>query len=72
MLHSSGAPICDDDEIKVLDVDGNEVADGETGELVIRGPYTIRGYYNAPDVNAKAFTPDGFYRMDDIVRKYGR
>jgi 2,3-dihydroxybenzoate-AMP ligase len=72
VLHSSGAPICDDDEIKVLDVDGNEVADGETGELVVRGPYTIRGYYNAPDVNAKAFTPDGFYRMGDIVRKYGR
>jgi 2,3-dihydroxybenzoate-AMP ligase len=55
-----------------LDVDGNEVADGETGELVVRGPYTIRGYYNAPDVNAKAFTPDGFYRMGDIVRKYAR
>jgi 2,3-dihydroxybenzoate-AMP ligase len=72
VLHSSGAPICDDDEIKVLDVDGNEVADGETGELVVRGPYTIRGYYNAPDVNAKAFTPDGFYRMGDIVRKYAR
>ena len=72
VLHSSGAPICDDDEIKVLDVDGNEVADGETGELIVRGPYTIRGYYNAPAVNEKAFTPDGFYRMGDIVRKYGR
>jgi 2,3-dihydroxybenzoate-AMP ligase len=72
VLHSSGAPICDDDEIKVLDVESNEVADGKTGELVVRGPYTIRGYYNAPDVNAKAFTPDGFYRMGDIVRKYGR
>ena len=72
VLHSSGAPICDDDEIKVLDVEDNEVADGETGELVVRGPYTIRGYYNAPDVNAKAFTSDGFYRMGDIVRKYGR
>ncbi|MEZ5889746.1 MAG: AMP-binding protein [Xanthobacteraceae bacterium] len=72
VLHSSGAPVCDDDEIKVLDVDGNEVADGETGELVVRGPYTICGYYNAPAVSAKAFTPDGFYRMGDIVRKYGR
>ena len=43
-----------------------------TGELVTRGPYTIRGYYNAPDINAEAFTPDGFYRMGDIVRKRGR
>ncbi|MEZ5788102.1 MAG: AMP-binding protein [Xanthobacteraceae bacterium] len=72
VLHSSGAPVCDDDEIKVLDTEGNEVADGETGELVVRGPYTIRGYYKAPEVNAKAFTSDGFYRMGDIVRKDGR
>ena len=72
VLESSGAPICDDDEIKVLDPAGREVADGEEGELVVRGPYTIRGYYNAPDVNAKAFTPEGFYRMGDIVRKHGR
>lgn len=72
ILHSSGAPMCDDDEIKVLDDDGREVADGEPGELVVRGPYTIRGYYNAPQINARAFTPDGFYRMGDIVRKKGR
>jgi len=48
------------------------VADGQTGELVTRGPYTIRGYYNAPEKNAEAFTADGFYRMGDIVRKRGR
>ena len=46
--------------------------DGEPGELVTRGPYTIRGYYNAPEKNAEAFTADGFYRMGDIVRKQGR
>jgi 2,3-dihydroxybenzoate-AMP ligase len=72
VLHSSGAPICADDEIKVLDDEGNEVADGEVGELVTRGPYTIRGYYNAPQINANAFTADGFYRMGDYVRKMGR
>jgi 2,3-dihydroxybenzoate-AMP ligase len=72
VLESSGAPICDDDEIKVIGPDGEEVPDGEAGELVVRGPYTIRGYYNAPEVNAKAFTADGFYRMGDIVRKHGR
>jgi 2,3-dihydroxybenzoate-AMP ligase len=72
VLESSGAPICDDDEIKVLDSEGREVVDGHEGELVVRGPYTIRGYYNAPEVNAKAFTSDGFYRMGDIVRKCGR
>lgn len=72
ILRSSGAPICPDDEIKVLNDEGNEVADGEVGELVARGPYTIRGYYNAPQINARAFTADGFYRMGDYVRKSGR
>ena len=72
LLESSGAPVCELDEIMVLDDAGNEVADGESGELVVRGPYTINGYYNAPEKNAEAFTADGFYRMGDIVRKRGR
>ena len=72
ILYSSGAPICEDDEIKVVDEDGREGPDGEKGELITRGPYTIRGYYNAPAINAHAFTADGFYRMGDIVTKKGR
>ena len=72
LLHSSGVPVCEDDEIKVIDDAGNEVPDGTQGELATRGPYTIRGYYGAPDKNTEAFTPDGFYRMGDIVRKEGR
>lgn len=72
ILHSSGRPVCEDDEIRVVDDDGNEVPDGEAGELVTRGPYTIHGYYRAPEKNAEAFTADGFYRMGDIVRKWGR
>ncbi len=70
LLESSGAPVSDWDEIAVVD-DQDAVPDGEPGELVTRGPYTIRGYYNAPD-NKQAFTADGFYRMGDIVRKRGR
>ena len=72
ILTSSGMPMCPDDEIKVIDDDGREVADGEKGELITRGPYTICGYYNAPEVNQRAFTSDGFYRMGDIVTKRGR
>jgi 2,3-dihydroxybenzoate-AMP ligase len=72
LFESSGAPVCDEDEIKVVDDAGNEVPDGEAGELVTRGPYTIRGYYNAPDKNAEAFLPGGWYRMGDIVRRRGR
>jgi 2,3-dihydroxybenzoate-AMP ligase len=72
LLESSGAPVCDEDEIRVIDDAGSDVADGESGELVTRGPYTIRGYYNAPEQNAQAFLPGGWYRMGDVVRKRGR
>ncbi len=72
LRNSSGVPVCEDDEIKVVDDDGNELPDGEPGELVTRGPYTIQGYYKAPEKQAEAFTSDGFYRMGDIVRKHGR
>jgi len=72
LLESSGAPVCDEDEIMVIDDAGDEVPDGEAGELVTRGPYTIRGYYNTPDKNAEAFLPGGWYRMGDVVRRRGR
>ena len=72
LLESSGKPICPDDEIKVVDDFGREVPDGEAGELLTRGPYTIRGYFNNPDANATAFTDDGFYCTGDVVVKRGR
>ncbi len=72
VLTSSGAPVCEDDEIRVIDDAGLEVADGQLGELVCRGPYTIRGYYDDPSADANGFTADGFYRMGDLVRKNGR
>jgi 2,3-dihydroxybenzoate-AMP ligase len=72
LLESSGAPVCVDDEIMVVDDDGREIADGVPGELLTRGPYTIRGYYDAPEKNREAFTEDGFYRMGDIVHRRGR
>lgn len=72
ILESSGAPISPGDEIKVLDDNNLEVPDGQLGELLARGPYTICGYYNGPENNAKAFTADGFYRMGDRVQKAGR
>lgn len=72
LLESSGAPVSELDEIKVLGAGDREVPDGEPGELVVRGPYTIRAYYDAPEANARSFTPDGFYRMGDVVRKRGR
>ncbi|MEU7332110.1 (2,3-dihydroxybenzoyl)adenylate synthase [Streptomyces parvus] len=68
IVTTQGRPISPDDEILVVDDEDREVAPGETGHLLTRGPYTIRGYWNAPDHNARSFTEDGFYRTGDIVR----
>ncbi|WP_017557652.1 (2,3-dihydroxybenzoyl)adenylate synthase [Nocardiopsis baichengensis] len=65
---TQGRPISPDDEIRIVRPDGTEADPGEPGELLTRGPYTIRGYYDAPVHNARAFTPDGFYRTGDVVR----
>lgn len=64
-----GAPISPLDEVRVFrpGTEG-EGAEGETGELAARGPYTIRGYLDAPDRDREAFTAEGFYRSGDLVR----
>ncbi len=68
-MNSSGRPVSDGDEIRIVDAAGNDLPDGRAGELLVRGPYTIRGYYNGSENNQKAFTADGFYRMGDVVSK---
>ncbi|MEW6139376.1 MAG: AMP-binding protein [Thermodesulfobacteriota bacterium] len=68
-LHTQGRPQSPGDEFRVVDPStGKEVSQGEVGELWCRGPHTIRGYYRAPEHNAKAFTEDGFYKSGDLVR----
>jgi 2,3-dihydroxybenzoate-AMP ligase len=69
-LQTCGRPICPDDEVKLVDDEGREVPDGEVGELTSRGPYTLRGYYGVPEYNARQFTPDGFYRSGDLMRRH--
>jgi non-ribosomal peptide synthetase component E (peptide arylation enzyme) len=60
----------EDDELRVVDEREKEVPYGESGELLVRGPTTIRGYYNSPEYNRKAFTADGFYRTGDVIKMY--
>ncbi|QWP75264.1 (2,3-dihydroxybenzoyl)adenylate synthase [Lysobacter sp. K5869] len=69
ILGTQGRPISDDDEIRIVDDEDIDVAPGEVGHLLTRGPYTIRGYYRAEAHNARAFTADGFYRTGDRVRR---
>ncbi|WP_371520183.1 (2,3-dihydroxybenzoyl)adenylate synthase [Kitasatospora sp. NBC_01300] len=66
---TQGRPISPDDEVRVVDDQDRDLPDGVTGHLLTRGPYTIRGYWNAPEHNADSFTADGFYRTGDLVRR---
>lgn len=67
-LQTQGRPISPDDELRVVDDDDRDVAAGDEGHLLTRGPYTIRGYFRAAGHNARAFTADGWYRTGDRVR----
>ena len=53
-------------DIAIKDDEGNSLPQGESGEICIRGPNVMVGYYNQPEENAKAFTADGFMRTGDI------
>ncbi|MCC7597606.1 long-chain fatty acid--CoA ligase [Janthinobacterium sp. FW305-129] len=53
-------------EIAILDDDGKEVALGQTGEIAIRGPQVMSGYWNRPDETAKVMTPDGYFKSGDV------
>ncbi len=65
---TAGRPICPEDEVQLVGEDGGPVEPGEVGELICRGPYTLRGYYKVPEVNARSFTADGFYMSGDLLR----
>ena len=52
--------------LKLLDDDGNEVPTGERGEIAIKGPQVMAGYWQRPDETAKVMTPDGYFKSGDI------
>jgi len=53
-------------EIAILDDDGNEVPLGQPGEIAIRGPQVMKGYWNRPDETAKVMTADGYFKSGDV------
>ncbi len=69
-LETCGRPVCADDEVRLLDEDDRVVPMGQVGELTVRGPYTLRGYFGVPEYNARQFTSDGFYRSGDLMRMH--
>lgn len=52
--------------LKLLDDDGNEVPLGQSGEIAIKGPQVMAGYWQRPDETAKVMTPDGYFKSGDI------
>jgi long-chain acyl-CoA synthetase len=53
-------------DFAIRDAEGHDVPVGEPGEICIRGPQVMAGYWNRPDETAKAMTPDGFFRTGDV------
>ena len=68
--HGSVGPLTADTEQKIVDVETGEteVAPGESGELMVRGPQVMKGYFNNPQATAETITTDGWLHTGDIVR----
>ncbi|MFW8695463.1 AMP-binding protein, partial [Mesorhizobium japonicum] len=56
IVETQGRPISPDDEVRIVDDQDVPVAEGEIGNLLTRGPYTIRAYHNDDAANARSFT----------------
>jgi long-chain acyl-CoA synthetase len=52
--------------VKLLDDDGNEVAQGQPGEVAVKGPQVMAGYWQRPDETAKVMTADGYFKTGDV------
>ncbi|GIJ79603.1 2,3-dihydroxybenzoate-AMP ligase [Micromonospora phaseoli] len=66
---TQGTPLSPADELRVVDEADRDVPAGKVGELLARGPCTLRGYYAVPEHNRTVFTADGFLRTGDLVRR---
>jgi long-chain acyl-CoA synthetase len=59
-------------EVRLVGTDGNLVQSGEVGELWVRGPNVMKGYYRAPQETAAAINPEGWFNTRDLARMEGR
>lgn len=65
MAETFGRPL-PGNELRIADAQGNSVPVGATGEIQVRGPICMSGYFNRPEATAEAFTADGFLRTGDL------
>jgi long-chain acyl-CoA synthetase len=65
-LTSCGTP-CIGVDVEIRDIDGSVCGPGEVGEITVRGPNMMPGYWNRPEEDAKVFTDDGWYRTGDLA-----
>jgi malonyl-CoA/methylmalonyl-CoA synthetase len=55
--------------VRVVDATGNDVANGEVGELLVKGPNVFKGYWRMPEKTVEEFTGNGFFRTGDLARR---
>ncbi|MEU1862562.1 acyl-CoA synthetase [Streptomyces gardneri] len=67
LLLSCGRPLAEAD-VRIVDDTGAPVADGEVGEIVVRGPDVVPGYHNEPELTAESFR-DGWFHTGDLARR---
>jgi 2,3-dihydroxybenzoate-AMP ligase len=67
VIQSQGRPVSAYDQLRIVNEQGTDVAAGEAGALLVKGPYTIRGYFKAAAINQRSFTADGYYMTGDQV-----
>ena len=62
---TTGLPLPSTD-VKLLDDDGKEVGLGQPGEIVVKGPQVMSGYWQKPETQSTTFTEDGYFRTGDV------
>ncbi|MGH8817416.1 MAG: AMP-binding protein [Achromobacter pestifer] len=68
--HSVGRPVSTHDEVRIVEIGTDvPVEEGQVGEALFKGPYTISGYYKSEAEDVHRFTSDGFYRSGDLMRR---
>jgi acyl-CoA synthetase (AMP-forming)/AMP-acid ligase II len=68
-LSNSAGKIADQFELKIVDADRNEVPDGQVGEIAVRGPFLMKGYYKNPEATATVVDEDGWFYTSDLASK---